>query len=152
MSHVAKINLEIHDLEALAATAKALGMTLVKNQQTYRWYGKVMGDYPLPEGFKAEDMGKCEHALRLNTRPMGVTRDPYEIGIVKRRDGKPGYTLLWDFWQGGFGLEAAVGKDGNKLKQQYAVQVGKRWAAKNGMRVTSTVKEDGRIVLRASKS
>ena len=112
MSHVARIDMEIKDLTALKAAAKLLGMEFLEGQTTYRWYGRHVGDYSLPEGFKASDLGKCEHAI-------GIPNDKkaYEIGVVKRRDGKEGYTLLWDFWAGGYGLEAKVGKDGNKLKE-----------------------------------
>jgi len=152
MSHVAKIEMEIKDLDALAATAKALGMEFKRGQQTYKWFGRSVGNYALPEGFTAAELGKCEHALKVKD-----SWGAYEIGVVKRRDGKPGYTLLWDFWNGGKdysytgrGLQDCVGKDGNKLKQEYALQVGTRWAQKQGMRVTRTRLEDGRVVLRAS--
>lgn len=146
MSHVVEMSVHISDLDALSAACKALGTELVRNQKTHRWYGRFVGDSPMPQGFTVDDLGHCDHAIRVSGNA-----NAYEIGVVKRRDGKPGYTLLVDLWQGGYGLEAKIGKDGNKLKQQYAVQVGKRWAAKNGMRVTTTIKEDGRIILRASK-
>ena len=128
MSHVAKINLEIHDLEALAATAKALGMEFVRNQKTYKWY---------------EGQGTCEHALRVKAG----TRRGYEIGIV-RRAGKPGYEPVWDDFD--TQLLNIVGRGACKLKQEYALQVGSRWAQKQGLRVTRTRKENGVVVLRAT--
>ena len=152
MSHIVEIDMQINDLDALAATAKALGMEFIKGQKQYKWYGRSVGDYPLPEGFKAEDLGKCEHALRVKGSPGA-----YEIGVIKRRDGKPGYTLLWDFWNGGKdyntsgkGLEACVGKNAGRLKQEYALQCATKEARKQGLRVTRQVKGDGRVILRAS--
>jgi hypothetical protein len=47
----------------------------------------------------------------------------YEIGIVTRRDGKPGYLLLWDFYQGGYGLVDRVGENAKRLQQLYALEV-----------------------------
>jgi hypothetical protein len=145
MSHVAKIEMEIKDLAALEDAAKRLGMELVRNQRTYKWYGYSVGDYPLPEGFTKEDLGKCEHALRI----PGNNR-AYEVGVVARRDGRPGYTLLWDFWSGGYGLVDKVGKDGNKLKSEYTAAVAVKHYTSKGYRVQRSYKEDGTIVVRAN--
>jgi hypothetical protein len=144
MSHVAKIELEIRDLDALASACKSLGLELVKGQQAYKWYGTVVGNYPLPEGFSKKDLGKCEHAVRIPGNSAA-----YEIGVARRRDGRPGYTLLWDFWRGGFGLQDKVGDGGNKLKQSYAAAVAAKHYHKLGYRVTQTQREDGRVILTA---
>ena len=98
MSHVARIELEINDLDSLKAACKSLGLEFVPDQKTFEWYGRQVGNYPLPDGFTLEDMGRCDHAIR-------VPGAQYEIGVVKRR-GK--YTLLWDFWEDG-GLETVLG-------------------------------------------
>jgi hypothetical protein len=144
MSHVAKIEVEIKDLEALAAAAKRLGGELVK-QSTYTWYGHSVGDYPLPEGFTAADLGRCEHAIRF----PGAK---YEVGVVKRRDGRPGYTLLWDFWQGGYGLTAAIGDKGQRISQAYGVEAATRAARRQGNSVTETQAADGSVVLKVRAS
>lgn len=143
MSHVAKIEVEIKDLEALKAAAKRIGGTFVEGQSRYAWYGQHVGDYPLPKGFAASDLGRCEHAIR-------VPGASYEIGVCKRRDGKPGYTLLWDFWHEG-GLEKRLGKNGQRLVQAYAVETAKRAARRAGYLVSETTKSDGSVVLRARK-
>lgn len=140
MSHVAKIKVEIKDLHALRAAAESLGLRFNLHQKTYKWYGSSVGDYPLPEGFTAADLGKCNHAISI---PGNSTA--YEIGVVER-NGK--FTLLWDFWQGGYGLVERVGKDGQKLIQAYARQVAIKQARAQGMTVTETTREDGTIVLR----
>jgi hypothetical protein len=145
MSHVAKIELEIKDLDALAKAAASLGLELVRGQKNYRWYGRHVGDYPLPQGFTREDLGSCEHAIRV----PGSDR-AYEIGVVQRRDGKAGYTLLWDFWQGGYGLQAKVGSDGQKLRQAYTTEAAVANYTRKGFRVQRTTKE-GRVIITATR-
>jgi hypothetical protein len=117
-------------------------LELVRGQKTYKWYGRSVGDYPLPAGFGAHELGQCEHAIRIPGQPSA-----YEIGVVARRDGKPGYALLWDFWHGGFGLEEKAGQDCKKLRQSYAVQVAAKQARKQGYRVQQSVGQDGKVRL-----
>ena len=131
MSHVATIDLEIRDLAALQRAAQSLGLEFRVGQKNYKWWGRSVGDFPLPEGFTADELGHCEHALSVKDNP-----NAYEIGVVKRRDGKPGYTLLWDFYAGGYGLQDKVGLNASKLKQRYQVEVFRREMAKKGMHVT----------------
>jgi hypothetical protein len=111
MSHVAKIELEIKDLDTLKGACERLGLEFMRNQKTYAWYGTNVGDYPLPDGVSVEDLGKCDHAIRV----PGAT---YEIGIVSRENK---YILLWDFYRAG-GLEQVLGKNAGKLKQAYAIE------------------------------
>lgn len=147
MSHIAEIELQIKDLQALKEAAKALGLELREGQETYRWYGRSVGDYPLPAGFTKEDLGKCEHALSIPGSPYA-----YEIGVVARKDGKPGYTLLWDFWQGGYGLEEKVGRNAIDLQREYAFAVSKAAARKKGFtkfKVITT--QEGHQALRCRK-
>lgn len=144
MSHVAQIDVEIRDLDALQEACGRVGLELIREQKTYRWFGEHIGDYPLPAGFAAEDLGKCEHAVRI----PGPGNVAYEIGVCKRRDGRPGYTLMWDFFGGGQGLVHVAGKDCCKLRQAYALVVAKRAAMKQGFRVMEKKVQDGSYVLR----
>ena len=146
MSHVATIDVHITDLTALEQAAKRLGLELVRDQKTYRWWGHSVGDYPLPEGFGKDDLGKCEHAIRI----PGDNR-AYEVGVVARRDGKPGFTLMWDFYAGGYGLEAKVGEGAKKLIQGYAVEKARIAAMRQGLRVHETRRADGAVVLTCAK-
>jgi hypothetical protein len=153
MSHIATIEIEVKDLNALEAAAKDLGLVLKRDQETFRWYGTPVGNQTLPVGFRTADYGKCDHAIGFSTdecRPFPGLQDrynhlPYEIGVCRRRDGKPGYVLLWDPFLGGFGLESAVGKNAVKLTQRYAVQVAKRHMA--GAHCHEIVRDDGSIRL-----
>lgn len=146
MSHVAEVTLEVRDLDALAAACKELGLELVRGQTKYRWYGRVVGGYPLPVGFTANDLGKCDHAIRIPNNDRA-----YEIGIVRSRTGN-GFQLLWDFWQGGYGMAEKVGgNDANRLKQIYAKHVAMRTWQKKGFRVTTSTKADGTVLVHASR-
>ncbi len=143
MSHVSDFQLEINDLDALEIACKELGLELARGQKTYKWYGRSVGDYPVPAGFDVSDLGKCEHAIRI---PGNSTA--YEIGVVPSRTGK-GYTLIWDFYSGGMGLQAKVGKDGDLLKQSYNVQHAVRHWQKKGFRVTTTKQANGHVLATA---
>ena len=142
MSHVAIIEVTINDLDALASAAKKIGLELRRGQTSYRWWGRSAGDYALPAGFTADELGKCEHALSIPGNDQA-----YEIGVVRRRDQKPGWTLLWDFYAGGKGLETVVGVGATKLKQRYAAEVATKQARRQGFRVSERVQADGKIRL-----
>ncbi len=144
MSHVAKIEIEVRDLDTLAAACLRVGCALVRGQTSYAWYGRSMGDAPLPEGFAATDLGTCEHAVR-------VPGARYEIGVVARRDGRAGFTLLWDSWQSG-GLERVLGPGAGKLVQAYGVEAATRAARRQGYAVTETVQADGSVLLHVRAS
>lgn len=146
MSHVATIEMDITDLDALESAAKRCGLELVRGQKTYNWYGEHVGDYPLPEGFSASDLGKCEHAIRVPGNSS-----VYEIGITKRRDGRPGYTLLFDFWQGGHGLMQFAGDECAHLRQAYSIEVAKKTARKRGFQVSEKPLQNGKVKLVLSK-
>lgn len=156
ISHVAIVEIEIKDLDALKIACQRLGMEFKEGQQSYRWFGHHVGDYPLPEGFGQVDLGKCEHAVTFSesvSRNMELKYGelPYEIGVCKRRDGKPGYMLLWDFFDGGFGLQDVVGQDCCKLRQEYARAVAVKTAQTQGFRVQEHRQQDGSIKLLLSK-
>lgn len=146
MSHVAKVDIEVKDLAALKNACSALGLELVEGQKQYRWFGRSVGDYPLPAGFTKDDLGKCDHAIRI----PGNAR-AYEIGVVARKDGKAGFHLLWDSWLGGYGMQNRVGQGCKTLKQHYGVQVAIRQVQKQGYRARVEMKGDGSMVVRATK-
>lgn len=119
MSHVVTIETQILDLAALRKAAEELGLEFVEGQRTYRWYQRHVGDYPLPAGFTEADLGKCQHAIRVKGDPKA-----YEVGVVRRKDGAPGFQLIYDFYGScGKALEAVAGKGLTKLRQEYAAQV-----------------------------
>ena len=134
--------MDVTDLDALETSAGKLGLQMKRFQRYYKWYGRYVGDYPLPKGFAASDLGKCDHALTQPDNPNG-----YEVGIVKRKD-KPGWALMWDFYNHGHGLQDKIGVGGRKLIQRYAAEVAAKEARRKGFRVQEQVQPDGRIRLR----
>lgn len=150
MSHVVVGDCDIQDLDALDDGCKRLGtVELVRDQKTFKWYGQHVGDYALPAGFRADEMGLCDHAIRV----VGGGPNTYEIGVCRRRDGKPGYTLLYDFWAGGHGLMQAVseagahGQDCGLLMQAYSTAAAVHEAWRNGFQVQEQKLSDGSIEL-----
>jgi hypothetical protein len=139
MSHISKIELVIHSLGDLKETCQKLGFQFMKNQKSFKWYGRWVGDSPVPEGVNVEDIGKCNHAIR-------VPGCEYEIGII-RRDNH--YILLWDYWHAG-GLEQKIGPNAGKLKQAYTVARVRKEARRKGYRVREKIMDQGiRLVLTA---
>ena len=137
MSHVSKIELEVKSLEVLKKACQQMGFQFMTNQKTYQWFGRWMNDTPLPEGVKVEDIGKCDHAIK-------VPGCHYEIGVVRLKDG---YTLLWDYWHSG-GLEQHIGPKAGKLKQAYATERIRQEAKLKGYRVSEKKMRKGvRLVL-----
>lgn len=141
MSHVATIDCEILSLDALKSACERLGLSFQEGQRSYAWYGKFVGDYPMPEGFTVDDLGHCEHAIK-------VPGARYEVGVVYR-EGK--YSLMWDFYSAG-GLEGQLGPNGQKLAQAYAVEAAKLEAQRQGYSVWEEPLENGAIKLHVEVS
>lgn len=137
MSHITKIDIEVSDLTALKAACHRLGFTFVEGKKTYEWYGRFVGDAPLPEGMSIDDLGRCNHAI-------GVPGARYEIGV---RAEKGGFRLLWDRWEAG-GLLPRIGKDAGLLKQAYGIEKAKLEARRKGYSVYESRKTDGSITLK----
>lgn len=140
MSHISRIEVEIHSLEDLKSACAQLGFQFMESQATYSWYGSYIGDQTLPEGITEDRLGKCDHAIK-------VPGCDYEIGVVKVPGGH--HILLWDSWHRG-GLEEKLGKNAGFLKQAYAVEKVKREARLKGFRVSEKrIKDRIRLVLSA---
>jgi hypothetical protein len=149
MSHIATVDLEVHDLDALREAAERVGLELVYGQQRYRWYGSNISNYPLPAGFTTADLGQCDHAIRIPPDAAADMRHPpYEIGIARRRDGKEGWLLFWDFWMGGYGLQDRAGPNCEHLSREYAGITAIREAMLHGFSLEGELRrEDGSVRL-----
>lgn len=137
MSHVSNIDVEVKDLPSLKVACEELGLEFRENQKTAKWYGNYVGDEPLPEGFTEEDLGKCEHAIGIAGNPVA-----YEVGVVRNKNGS-GFSLMYDSWNKGYGLEELIGVGACKLKQAYASAVAVKIASKTANLVNQFVKTDG---------
>ena len=139
MSHVTLVEgIRIRDLDALEFAAKRIGMELVRDQKEFRWFGEHVGDFPLPAGFTKDDMGQCEHALRVSGNPKA-----YEVGVVKARDAEGGYMLMWDFWAGDQGLRDVVGDGCQELVDNYVSVAAKRQLVSDGFNLVSETALEG---------
>jgi hypothetical protein len=127
MSHVtlskARINDTPGDLQAVEDACKALGLVFCRGVTTHQWYGEWAGDYnggnAAYREIRTEDYGKCDHVIRLPYTPheeetFSAKPDsrPYEIGLVKMKDGTFG--LVFDQWEYGIGVEQILAKVGGK--------------------------------------
>ena len=140
MSHVATVEIQIKDLEALKTACKSIGLIFKENQKSYKWYGSWQNDYSASNaaykaGIDPKDYGKCAHAIGIPGNSQA-----YEIGVVKRPGGT--FKLVWDFWNGGFGLEKVAGKDCSKLVQSYASEVCKKHLKAQGYSLGTTKLND----------
>lgn len=158
MSHITTVSVVIKDLEALRAAAESLGLEMVKADK-YKWYGRVVGKDPGQiHGIPTADLGQCEYALRVK----GADKSTYEIGVARRRDGVEGWTLLYDYWMGGFGLMEKIGNpnpdnreragqidNADKLVQGYSTEVARRKLVGQGFRVATSRNDKNEVVLHA---
>jgi len=139
MSHISKIEIVIHSLADLKDACGKLGFQFMENQKTFKWYGtgNRVANSTLPEGVSAEDMGKCDHAIR-------VVECEYEIGVIRQGSH---YILLWDHYSLG-GLTKIIGPNAGKLKQAYTVSRVRKEARRKGYRVIEKKMDQGvRLVL-----
>jgi hypothetical protein len=150
MSHIVDVKTIILNLDALADAAAEFGATLHRDVPTYKWYGSSVGDYALPEGFRREDLGKCEHIIRL----PGAA---YEIGVVRKpgtlHEPVPQYTLLYDFWGIGKGepLKAKFGDGLINLTRAYTTHtISRAYTRKTGRTPVRTTLPNGTIQLTLS--
>jgi hypothetical protein len=135
MSHVSTIKLKVMDALCLDIAMNKLGLER-RDKQTYRWYGRYMADSPLPEGVTITQLGKCDFAYGIPG-----SNKAYEIGVVQKADGS--FSLLWDYWQNGFGLQEAIGENGCKLISEYEAQVFNSHMTAQGYEMQEQVLEDG---------
>lgn len=109
MSHVSTITIDqfVWDHSTIVEMCKIAGWQIIR-KSTYVWYGRHVGDYPIPEGFTLSDMGRCRYAIHI----PGVE---YELGVVEK-NGK--IYVMWDFFSAG-GLPRVLGRNAEKLKAIY---------------------------------
>ncbi|MCP4599239.1 MAG: hypothetical protein GY847_01660 [Proteobacteria bacterium] len=123
MSHVSRIEVTITDLEAVRDMCKAKGWIFAEGQKTYKWFGRYVGDYPMPEGVTTEELGTCDHAII-------IPGCDYEVGLLKK-EGK--YIPLYDFYDQK--IKAALGENGAPIVQGYTLSKIKREAKAKGYKV-----------------
>ena len=136
VSHVTKVDVEIKDLDALDVVCKNRGLQLRRGQTKYAWWGRSVGDYPIPAGMAAADIGKCNHAIHLNSRS-------FEIGLVKQSDGS--YRLVFDFYNQAELLSAVGGQKCEGLIGDYTIETAR--SAANAQNWPVQDNSDGTITI-----
>lgn len=137
MSHISRIELDIKDLQSLKEACKRLGFEFCQNQQSYQWYGRWVGDSPLPEGITEDQLGKCDHAIK-------VPGAQYEVGVVRKGQS---FILLYDEWVKG-GLKTKLGVNAGLLKQAYTIETLRKEARQKNYRFHETkMKKQIRVTL-----
>ena len=137
MSHVVAIETEIRDLAALRAACEELGLTFNEGKTSYNWWGRHVGDFPLPAGLSAEQLGYCDHAI-------SVPDTEYEIGLIQ--DSISGsYRLVFDFFGTGEKIINKLGRRCEKLIQMYGVRKTTMEAERRGFQADRETQADGSV-------
>jgi len=99
-------------LESVKLAAKNLGLE-VHERSTYHWYGRSVGDWKIPEGWTAADMGR-NAVLVLSAGPdcrkKHGMHSAYEMAIIPDKKNPGAYTVMYDFYGPGRELEKVIGK------------------------------------------
>ena len=133
MSHIAEVNLELKNLDALAKAADHLGLELVRDAKEFSYYAGMRD--------------KCIHKLRLKDAPAGA----YEIGLRYTDMSQTTLQPAWDtYGQHGQALVRKVGHDMVELKKRYAAELSAAELRKKGYRCVITQQDQG-LRVRATK-
>lgn len=120
---------QVTDLAAFERACKRCGLEFRRGQTTYRTWkthaGRLVGDWPLPQGYTADEIGTCEHAAAI---PGDAAA--YEIGLVPSRKYPGTYSLIYDFFGGR--IDAVAGKGLSKLQMYYQMESARSAAAARG--------------------
>jgi hypothetical protein len=145
MSHIAAVKLQVKDLGALAAACEGLGLEFMEGQTKFKYfYGSAegMNDKNKESGFDPTQYGQVMHVIRVKN----ADKQTYEVGVVPNMDGQ-GYSLVYDNFLGGYGLEEKIGVGAQTLKQHYGVAVATKAARKQGFTVRPKWTQDGNCKL-----
>ena len=63
MSHMSTIELEVKDIDILSKACSRMGLKLIRDQKTFKWFGR--------------DDGVCDHAI-------SIPDAAYEIGVINK--------------------------------------------------------------------
>ena len=142
MSHMAILKSRSRDLDALARAAAKCGGELVRDQKTHAWWGISVGDYnaensALRNGVSRDQLGTCDHAIRLKGLPgENGQNGPWEVGVVDRPEG---FALIYDnYYTAGKQLESACGVEMKTLLNHFAAEVAMAELSMDGFNVTGS--------------
>ena len=127
MSHTVTMKLVVKDANCLHDTMLARGLEL-REKTTFKSYNTEACDfaYGIPDNSRA-----------------------FEVGVVIQPDGS--YRLLYDLWNGGYGLEAKIGKEGYELIREYESQVVYSQMRNQGYEMSEITLPDGTREITATR-
>lgn len=150
MSHIARVQVNVTNLDDLAAACRRIGLELVRGRTEYGWC-KLDDTGALAYQRRSE----CQHAICL---PEAAAREamtgraswiPHSLGVGPRSDGQPGYELLyedsWDSYTSA--LMTRVGPGCRALSQSYSAVAAIRTAQQQGFAVVEQPLPNGKIKL-----
>jgi hypothetical protein len=100
--------------ELLEKAANLIGLEVVETNK-YNWFNRHMGDYPIPPGMKASDLGhNALFILRVKEPKRSElikqhNSAPYDIGVLEDPNNPGCFTVIYDFWASGYGVDSVVG-------------------------------------------
>jgi hypothetical protein len=153
MSHVTDVRVKINDLDALEEACNELGLELQRDKKTYAFWGTWVGDSHAYGEHDPKDMGKCDHSIKVvGTDPKNGSSGPWEIGVVRAKDGD-GFRLYFDTYGGaGRALTDKVGGGADRLRAEYtavvALKNAKKTVGRKGFVASRENLADGSIRLR----
>lgn len=132
MSHVAKVNCIIKDLDALGEAAQKFNAELVRDKKTFKMWGN--------------EKQPCIHAIKLNGDASA-----YEVGLRynSATDPDAGFEFACDFYDGK--LAKAFGPELVSLRNEYQAVVAENTLRKRGWRVQRMVDTREQVQLTASR-
>lgn len=124
MSHIVKINTKLKNIKALKRAVKEFkALKFNENEKSFTYYGS--------------STAQCDHTIELPGEK--------KMGIKKLENGE--YEMLWD--PGYTQLSSVIGRNAEKLLDEYSVAVATMEAEAEGMTVTRYNQKDGTIRLEA---
>ena len=147
MSHITKTGFTVlrGELDAVEQACAELGtVELHRDQHTYRWFGRFVGDSDSGRRYAQEvnpdQWGRCAHAIVVKGK-----RDAYEVGLVENAAGD--YDLVFDSWGPGRAIIEACGDDLCRLRQTISAVICEREMARECFTAVRTVDAHGNVVI-----
>lgn len=121
------MSLSVDSLDVLAKAAKALGCELVQDETKCRAYYR-------------DSVKGCRHIIK-------VPGAKYDIAVVPHATQPGRWSLAYDNWHMGEGIESVCGAGLGKLNQRYGAERSKRQMRREGFSVREKVLADGQVQL-----
>ena len=141
MSHIATVEVEFKDLDALAKACQRCGVELKQDKKQFRWYNDQVS--PCDAAIVHPSKFAFEVGVHKTATGLRIEFDPHNRGKKYGQNTGPGM-------QDAIAFEDDIRGIG-KLQQAYAIEVARKQAKKQGFAVKEQVLKDGRVKLTLSR-